>query len=102
MKKKQPATTSEEIIRRFQLEPLPVEGGLFARHYEAQEIIPHHALPARYGRPKLFASAICYLLQPNTESLLHRLKSDEIYHFYAGDPVSLVMLFPDGSHQVVT
>jgi predicted cupin superfamily sugar epimerase len=94
--------TSDQLIERFRLEPLPIEGGLFRRHYEAQETIPTAALPGRYSHPKLFGSAICYLHTPYTRSLLHTLKTDEVYHFYGGDPVALVLLFPDGSHQVVT
>jgi predicted cupin superfamily sugar epimerase len=93
--------TADELIRLFQLEPLPVEGGLYQRHYEAAESIPQHALPPRYTREKLFGSAICYLHTPQTRSLLHRLKSDEIYHFYDGDPVALVLLYPDGKNSMI-
>jgi predicted cupin superfamily sugar epimerase len=34
-------------------------------------------------------------------SKLHRLRSDEIFHFYAGDPVEMLLL-RDGSGEVVT
>lgn len=94
--------TPEFIIEKFQLQPLPVEGGLFRRHYQAQELIPLHALPAHYTKPKLFGSAICYMHTSQTRSLLHKLKTDEIYHFYNGDPVALVLLSPDGENDVVT
>jgi predicted cupin superfamily sugar epimerase len=93
--------TAKEVIELFQLEPLPVEGGLFRRHYASQDTIPSHALPPRYTSHKLHASAITYMHTPETRSLLHRLKTDEIYHFYNGDPVSLVLLFPNGSSEVV-
>lgn len=93
--------TSDDIIQQFNLEPLPVEGGLFGRHYAASEFIPQHALPPRYNHAKRFASAICYMHTPQTRSLLHRLKTDEIYHFYHGAPVSLVLLYNDGSHRVI-
>jgi predicted cupin superfamily sugar epimerase len=42
------------------------------------------------------------LLAPETFSALHRIKTDEIYHFYLGDPAELVQLLPDGSGCVVT
>jgi predicted cupin superfamily sugar epimerase len=93
--------TTDELIKHFDLEPLPVEGGLFRRHYEAEETIPSHALPERYDSHKLHSSAITYLHTAETRSLLHRLKTDEIYHFYNGDPVELVLLFPDGSFQTI-
>ncbi len=94
--------TPEFVIEKFQLEPLPIEGGLFRRFYAADESIARDALPSRYARAKLLGSAICYMHTPQTRSLLHCLKTDEIYHFYNGDPVALVMLHPEGSYQVVT
>lgn len=93
--------SADEIIAHFQLAPLPVEGGLFRRHYAADEFILPHALPGRYAQPKLFGSAILYMHTADTRSLFHRLKTDEVYHFYNGDPVSLVILNPDGTHQLV-
>jgi hypothetical protein len=41
-------------------------------------------------------------LEPGTFSAIHRLESDEIYHFYLGDPVEMLHLFPDGSSAVLT
>ncbi len=44
-----------------------------------------------------FGTAIYYLLAPETFSAMHRLKSDEIFHFYLGDPVEMLQLLPDGT-----
>lgn len=93
--------TSDLLIEKFQLVPLPIEGGLFHRYYSAAETISATALPTRYTHSKLFSGAICYMHTPATRSLLHRLKTDEIYHFYSGAPVALVLLYPDASHRVV-
>jgi len=41
-----------------------------------------------------------YLLTAGTFSEMHRLDADEIYHFYAGDPVEILRLFPDGTSDV--
>lgn len=94
--------TPEYLIQRFHLEPLEIEGGMFHRYYHAEETIPQHALPSRYRNAKRFGNAICYLYQPYTESFLHRLHTDEIYHFYRGDPVTMLLLYPDGKHEVRT
>src|SRR5438874_805455 len=94
--------TSDSLIARFHLRPLPIEGGMFHRYYSADEIVPHASLPARYTHDKLFCGAISYLHTPATRSLLHRLKTDEIYHFYNGAPVALILLYQDGSHRAVT
>ncbi|MGH9777147.1 MAG: cupin domain-containing protein [Candidatus Acidiferrales bacterium] len=90
--------TAEELIELLKLEPLPIEGGLFRQTYHSTENIPRSALPARYHGDKPFATAIYFLLtsDPDSFSALHRLPTDEVYHFYLGDPVELLLLFPDG------
>ena len=55
-----------------------------------------------YSGPRAAATAIYYLLTPETVSTLHRLASDEVFHFYLGDPVEMLHLLPDRSHQVLT
>jgi predicted cupin superfamily sugar epimerase len=90
--------TAAEIIQLLGLEPLPQEGGLFRQSYRAAEAIPAVALPPRYGTPRRFCTAIYYLLTdaPDSFSALHRLKTDEIYHFYLGDPAEMLLLHPSG------
>jgi len=89
--------TAEEIKARLKLTPLPREGGYYVETYRAAESIPREALPARYRSAKPAGTAIYYLLTPDTFSALHRLPTDEIYHFYLGDPVELLKLRPDGT-----
>ena len=84
------------IKRMLQLSPLTFEGGYFRETYRSVLDIPSENLPARYGASRSVGTAIYYLLDPTTFSGLHRLKSDETYHFYRGDPVEMLMLFPDG------
>lgn len=94
----------EQIIRLLNLTPLPQEGGLYAETYRSSENIPADALPGRYPRAgKPCSTAIYYLLtaEPPTFSALHRLPTDEVYHFYLGDPLEMTLLYPDGSHRVV-
>jgi predicted cupin superfamily sugar epimerase len=89
--------TAAQLIEHLRLEPLTFEGGHFRQTYFAQESISAQALPARYGAPRSFGTAIYYLLisEPDSFSALHRLKTDEIYHFYLGDPVEMLLLYPD-------
>jgi predicted cupin superfamily sugar epimerase len=94
-------TRLEEIMSMLKLRPLPEEGGFFAETYRSDEQIPQQALPERYGGPRSLATAIYYLLTPESFSALHRLRSDEMYHFYAGDPVELTQLRADGSGRIV-
>ena len=66
------------------------------------EEIPKEALPSRYNKSKPFGTAIYYLLTPDTYSALHRLPTDEIYHFYMGDAVIMLQLHPDGTSELIT
>jgi len=93
--------TAEEIKRMLRLEPHPIEGGHFLETWKSEEQIPHAALPARYGGARAAGTAIYYLLEPSTFSEMHRLISDEVFHFYLGDPVEMLQLWPDGSSRVV-
>lgn len=94
--------TPEAIIRLLKLEPLQMEGGYFCQSYRCTEAIPLEALPSRYKIPKIFGSAIYYLLTPEQCSVLHRLPTDEIFHFYLGDAVTQLQLHPDGTSEVIT
>ncbi|MCU1323757.1 MAG: hypothetical protein JWM43_3406 [Acidobacteriaceae bacterium] len=80
------------------LQPHPVEGGWFVRTYESKEAIPAESFKdGRYEGARKTGTAIYYLLEPDTFSEMHRLKSDEVFHFYMGDSVELVRLFSDGT-----
>lgn len=95
----------EQVIQALHLQPLAQEGGLFSESYRSPEMIPSTALPDRYPLgDKPFGTAIFYLLtgDPGSFSALHRLPSDEIWHFYLGDPLEITLLYPDGSSQQVT
>jgi uncharacterized protein len=100
--------TVTDLIQALDLRPLSVEGGWFTQSYLSPERIPAQALPARYApdarEDKPFATAIYYLLtsDPDSFSALHRLPTDEIFHFYLGCPVEGLLLYSDGSHSLVT
>jgi len=94
--------TADQIIAALGLEPLEPEGGLYRETYRSGEGVAAGALPARYGGGRCFGTAIYYLLTPRTVSRLHRVASDEVFHFYLGDPVTMLWLAPDGGGRVVT
>lgn len=88
-------------IARLALQPHP-EGGWFNETHRSIETIPGSALPERYGGDRRMSTAIYFLLTGERPSKLHRLKSEEIWHFYAGGAVTLHILTPDGRHTHVT
>ncbi|HZP06678.1 MAG TPA: cupin domain-containing protein [Terracidiphilus sp.] len=80
----------------LKLEPHPVEGGWYRRTYtSAVSVALLHGV-----RP--YGTAIYYLLEAETFSEMHVLASDEIFHFYLGDPVEMLQLWPSGESKVVT
>jgi predicted cupin superfamily sugar epimerase len=88
--------TADQIKSLLHLEPHPVEGGWFRRTYTSAGNLE---LP-RGQRAQ--GTAIYYLLETGGFSEMHVLASDEIFHFYLGDPVEMLQLHPDGSSAVFT
>jgi predicted cupin superfamily sugar epimerase len=84
-----------DIVKALDLQPHP-EGGYFRETYRASEAIPIAGLDRRYGGARATSTAIYYLLEAGQRSALHRLKSDEIFHFYTGDPLTIIEIAPDG------
>jgi len=88
---------ADEIIKMLHLEAHPCEGGYFRETYRSRETLSASDLPERYGASRTYSTAIYYLLTAETRSLLHRVKSDEVWHHYQGAPVTLLLLYPDGT-----
>jgi uncharacterized protein len=82
--------TADEIKKLLNLDPHPVEGGYFRRTFTS---VAHLDL-TRGSRPQ--GTAIYYLLEAGSFSEMHLLDSDEMFHFYLGDPVEMLQLYPDG------
>lgn len=90
--------TANEVKELLGLTPHPREGGWFVQTYAALESVAAGAFAdARYTSPRRTSTAIYYLLEPDTFSEMHCLRSDEVFHFYAGDAVEMLQLLPDGS-----
>ncbi len=92
--------TAEEVIRLLGLEPLEPEGGFFAETWRARAMLPAGLVPG-VAATRPLAAAIYYLLTPATFSALHRLRADEVWHFYLGDPVELLLLEQGSAGRVV-
>jgi predicted cupin superfamily sugar epimerase len=88
--------TAEEIKALLKLEPHPVEGGWYRRTYTSAGTVELERGVRAQG------TAIYYRLEEGTFSEMHRVASDEIFHFYLGDPVEMFLLLLDGSSAVLT
>lgn len=88
--------TEKEIIKLLGLKPLEPEGGFFRETYRSKLGPPSESLPQAYAGRRSAGTAIYYLLTAQTYSAIHRLRSDEVYHFYLGDPVELFLFGQKG------
>jgi predicted cupin superfamily sugar epimerase len=82
-------------IERLNLQPHP-EGGFFRQTYKSNLILPKEALP--HASPRSASTAIYFLLEGRNFSAFHRLGSDEMWHFYAGSPLSVHVIHEAGSY----
>jgi len=78
-----------------------MEGGYYAETYRSEEVLSADQLPSRYSGKKSYYTAIYYFLTPETFSALHKLPTDEIFHFYLGAPVQMLNLFEDGTSETI-
>jgi predicted cupin superfamily sugar epimerase len=85
-----------QIIKKLGLEPLPGEGGLYKETYRSKLTFDASAHGVAGSGPRQVSTAIYYMITENDFSALHRVKSDEIFHFYKGDPVEMVQILADG------
>lgn len=96
--------TAEVLIKELGLEVLPLEGGHFRQTYKAGETVSVAAPGQQDPVLKPRSTAIYYLLSQDRDSFsaMHAVPTVEMYHFYLGDPVELLLLKPGGSSEVIT
>jgi len=85
-------------IDKLRLAPHP-EGGWFVQTYRSAESVRDGQLPHRFEGDRVFSTAIYYLLEGKEFSAFHRIKSDEVWHFYAGG--SLTLYVTEGQGRLV-
>jgi predicted cupin superfamily sugar epimerase len=90
-----PALAKDDLIRRFDLQPHP-EGGFFRETYRSTASVRREGS----SETRSASTAIYYLLCDGAHSAWHRIKSDEVWHFYAGEPLLVHVL--DEAGQLIT
>ena len=94
--------TADTVKSMLNLKPHPEEGGYFRETYRSPHTLSKDILPEEYQDERSLSTAIYYLLTPDTFSALHRLPTDELFHFYLGDPVEMLQLLPGGTGKTIT
>jgi predicted cupin superfamily sugar epimerase/mannose-6-phosphate isomerase-like protein (cupin superfamily) len=96
-----PRPTAEALIKHFNMAQIPQEGPWFVLTYSSPDVLARGALPERYTGSRSAGSAIIALVTKTDFSAMHRLKTDEMWHYYGGDPLELLVLHPNGSGEIV-
>jgi uncharacterized protein len=84
-------------IRNLGLGPHP-EGGYFRQTYRADLLLSKDSLPPEFTGARAVSTAIYFLLQQKDFSAFHRLRSDEVWHFYAGSTLVVYAIDPRGRY----
>ena len=84
-------------IEKLRLEAHP-EGGYYRQTYKSDVVIAKEALPAGFTGSRAISTAIYFLLEGENFSAFHRLRSDEIWHFYVGEPMDVHVIEPVGEY----
>ncbi|MDY6824125.1 MAG: cupin domain-containing protein [Thermodesulfobacteriota bacterium] len=92
--------TAEAIIEALEMKPHP-EGGYYCETYRAADTITADALPKRFPDDRALGTAIYFLLPGGDVSCFHRLRCDELWHFYCGNPLVIHLLDPAGAYREI-
>jgi len=87
-------------IRHLELLPHP-EGGYYRQTYRSGLLLPRPALPHGFSGDRAASTAIYFLLEEHNFSAFHRLRSDEMWHFYVGSPLVVNVIGADGSYSEI-
>lgn len=97
-----PEGMAKRLVEHLHLQKIPDEGPWFSVTYVSDDQLAGPALPARYhDKSHAAGSAIYLVMTPEDFSALHKLQTDETWHFYGGDPIEMLLLYPDGHGQTV-
>src|SRR5690349_2336535 len=88
---------AEYWINKLEMERHP-EGGWYREVYRAEEEIKKEHLHERYSGPRNHSTSIYFLLTSDTFSAFHRIRSDELWHFYTGSAVTVYMIDDEGNY----
>lgn len=89
----------EELINLLGLTPHPT-CGLVKQTFVSNIVLPKEALPDQYNSDRPAGSVLYFMLTVHTQVKLHKIRSDQMYHFYFGCPVEVFLLYPDGNFEI--
>lgn len=87
----------DKLVNEMELLPHP-EGGFYKEVYRSTGIISSKALSGDYSGDRNFCTSIYFLLTSENFSAFHRIKQDEVWHFYSGSPLIVHVIDPEGKY----
>ncbi|MFD2565434.1 cupin domain-containing protein [Aquimarina rubra] len=87
----------EEIVARLHMKPHP-EGGFYKETYRSDGIIPKAVLKEGFSGDRNYCTAIYFLLTSENFSAFHRIKQDEMWHFYGGSSLYVHVITAEGEY----
>ncbi|MEW7292696.1 cupin domain-containing protein [Aquimarina sp. 2304DJ70-9] len=91
----------KEIVDTLKMEPHP-EGGFYKETYRSNGVIPQNTLDKEFTGDRNYCTAIYFLLTSENFSAFHRIKQDEIWHYYSGSSLYVHVINPDGKYNRFT
>jgi len=91
----------EQIIKKLGLIPLPEEGGLYFETFRSPIEVEADLSGSGIKEKRKASTCIYYLISPDDYSALHKVRSDEIFHFYCGDPVEMLQVDDHGCRKIL-
>ena len=92
--------TAPYFVEKFQMQLHP-EGGWFKETYRSHEVVLKENLPNRFEGNRSFCTAIYFLLEGEQFSSFHRIKSDEMWHFYSGGALNVYVIDKEGKLEIL-
>lgn len=90
----------EELATQLQLQPHP-EGGFYKEVYRSVGVIPQAALGNGFSGERNYSTSIYFMLVGGNFSAFHRIKSDELWHFYDGDSCHVYVIHLNGELEII-
>ena len=87
--------TVELLVKELELLPHP-EGGYYKETYRSEGIISQQCLSPEFSGDRNMATGIYFLIEKGNFSALHKIKSDETWHFYYGDALEVIEINDEG------
>jgi hypothetical protein len=93
------ALAPEQIIEILSLQS-PTTCGYVSEPYRSSWQVPQSALPPTYEGSRPLGNVLYFLVTPEARVRLHRIRSDQMYHHYLGNPLEVLLLYADGRSEV--